>query len=289
MRQVTAALAAPLVLALGVGCGGEQEKQTKKTIEPAGTSEEQSSSKAKTAEGEAAKADTEQSGKATASKEESGKPSKEGGSSSKAKANGGGKQKKAEKEKAGKTSKGESKKGGEGKKDSGDGSGDSGGKAAGGVVRVTDNPAADLKVEQPKIVDGVVEVKVLGVGTLKANAFYYNIKELHVRPGQKVRVIFKNVGKMPKAAGGHQFIVIKKGTSFQTFVAKATQAGLQNDYIPQGKKMQKQIIAASALLGPGEQQTIEFTAPKEPGKRTFLCTFPGHYATMRGKLVVEKP
>jgi len=54
-------------------------------------------------------------------------------------------------------------------------------------------------------------------------------------------------------------------------------------YLPQD---QSAIIVHTAMLGGGESDTIEFTAPPA-GTYPFICTFPGHYAIMRGKLVSE--
>ncbi len=167
------------------------------------------------------------------------------------------------------------------------GKGGSGPKAPSGQVRVTDNDASDLPVQQPKMVDGVARITITGEGTLQASGFYYNIRTIHVRPGQKVRLTFKNVGKMPKAAGGHQFILLRKSARITTFVTQATNAGLSKDYIPQKEEARKKMLAHTALLGPGEAETITFTAPESTGTYPFLCAFPGHFATMKGKLIVE--
>ena len=39
------------------------------------------------------------------------------------------------------------------------------------------------------------------------------------------------------------------------------------------------------LLGAGESDTIEFVAPAE-GTYKFICTWPAHYASMQGEMVV---
>ena len=46
------------------------------------------------------------------------------------------------------------------------------------------------------------------------------------------------------------------------------------------------IIAATKLLGGGETDTVIFDAPAA-GTYEFLCSFPGHYAIMKGKFIVE--
>jgi len=39
-------------------------------------------------------------------------------------------------------------------------------------------------------------------------------------------------------------------------------------------------------VGGGESDTIEFEAPPE-GEYDYICSFPGHYQQMQGKLVVS--
>src|SRR5205823_931440 len=92
-----------------------------------------------------------------------------------------------------------------------------------------------------------------------------------------------NKGTMPKMAMGHNFVLFKKGTDIQAFTTDAVTAG-QTDYIP--AKYKSQILANTKILGPGESAEVSFTAPKEPGSYTYICSFPGHSATMKGTLIV---
>ena len=43
---------------------------------------------------------------------------------------------------------------------------------------------------------------------------------------------------------------------------------------------------AATKLGPDESETISFTAP-EAGDYEYVCTFPGHFAMMRGVMKVK--
>ena len=56
--------------------------------------------------------------------------------------------------------------------------------------------------------------------------------------------------------------------------------------IPQDEANKKKILAHTKLLGPGEEDSVIFTAPS-PGKYEYLCTFPGHFGIMRGVLTVK--
>jgi azurin len=45
-------------------------------------------------------------------------------------------------------------------------------------------------------------------------------------------------------------------------------------------------VAHTKLIGGGESDTINFTIT-EPGTYDYICSFPGHLALMKGKLIVE--
>lgn len=109
----------------------------------------------------------------------------------------------------------------------------------------------------------------------------FNKKEIVVHAGQKVTLTLKHVGKMAKTAMGHNFVLLKKGTDLAKFAAEAMKAK-DNDYIPS----QDNIIAYTKVIGGGEETTISFDAP-EKGEYDFVCSFPGHYAMMKGKFIVK--
>ena len=47
------------------------------------------------------------------------------------------------------------------------------------------------------------------------------------------------------------------------------------------------VLVASRLVNAEESTGVMFDAPTEPGEYPFLCSFPGHWATMRGVLRIE--
>jgi len=47
------------------------------------------------------------------------------------------------------------------------------------------------------------------------------------------------------------------------------------------------ILLDSGLTPPGDSATWNFTAPSEPGEYQVICTIPGHYPLMQGRLIVE--
>ena len=104
---------------------------------------------------------------------------------------------------------------------------------------------------------------------------------LLVQSGQKITLTLNHTGKMDKLIMGHNFVLLKKDVDVMAFAEKAVLAK-NNEYIPEGDE----IIVYTKLLGGGESDTITFDAP-EKGYYTFLCTFPGHWGLMKGKLVVK--
>jgi azurin len=113
----------------------------------------------------------------------------------------------------------------------------------------------------------------------------YDKKALEVTTGQKVTITLKHVGKLPKAAMGHNIVILKPGTVVPTFAMKGMTAPA-NGYIPQDEESKKTMVAHSETIGGGESSTFTFTAP-EPGAYPYVCTFPGHFALMQGVLTVK--
>ncbi len=54
-------------------------------------------------------------------------------------------------------------------------------------------------------------------------------------------------------------------------------------YVPQTDD----VVCYTDIVEPGEEFSIYFKVPSEPGKYPFLCTFPGHWMVMNGEMVVE--
>lgn len=128
------------------------------------------------------------------------------------------------------------------------------------------------------------EENSMNVVIITANdAMQFDTKEIKVEAGKKVKLTLKHIGKLNKQAMGHNFVLLNQGVDLVAFANKAAAAG-DNEYIPADAT--KDIIIHTILLGGGETAVIEFDAP-EVGTYDFLCSFPGHYAMMKGKFIVE--
>lgn len=130
-------------------------------------------------------------------------------------------------------------------------------------------PAADANV---------ADVTINGDDQMK-----FDLTEIKVQSGQKVKLTLNHVGKLPIEAMGHNWVLLKEGVDLTAFAAEAAKAK-DNDYIPEGHE--GDIITHTKTIGGGESVTIEFDAP-EVGTYEFLCTFPGHSGMMKGHFIVE--
>lgn len=101
-----------------------------------------------------------------------------------------------------------------------------------------------------------------------------------VKVGDEITLLLMNNGTMSKEAMGHNLVVLNQGVDLSDF-AYAASSEKDTDYIPKDK--QADILAHTKLLGGKENDQIKFKIDKA-GDYQFLCSFPGHTATMQGKI-----
>lgn len=113
----------------------------------------------------------------------------------------------------------------------------------------------------------------------------YSVTAITATPGEKLKVVVKSTGQMPKLAMAHNFVLLQLGTKADAFV-KAGASSRATDFIAPEQKAS--VIAATALVGAGETAEVTFTVPQKPGVYQFVCTFPGHFVMgMKGTLTVK--
>lgn len=101
-----------------------------------------------------------------------------------------------------------------------------------------------------------------------------------VKVGEEITLLLMNNGTMSKEAMGHNLVILNQGVDLADF-AYAASSEKDTDYIP--KEKQADILAHTKLLGGKENDQIKFKIEKA-GDYQFLCSFPGHTATMQGKI-----
>ncbi|HTH19597.1 MAG TPA: plastocyanin/azurin family copper-binding protein [Candidatus Udaeobacter sp.] len=106
----------------------------------------------------------------------------------------------------------------------------------------------------------------------------YDVTAFDASPGQKISVTITNIGTTPKFSMGHNFVLLDRaintGNVQASFLDKAS-VEASHDYVPPGDK---NVLAHSKLLGPGESEVVTFNAPYIPGEYLYVCSFPGHYS-----------
>ena len=110
----------------------------------------------------------------------------------------------------------------------------------------------------------------------------FNLSTISARPGQQVRLQFNNTDDMQ-----HNVVVLQRNAYpaiDKELTAMFTDPTAQSrGYIPESNM----VLYVLNLVPARQSAVLEFTAPTEPGDYPFICTFPGHWLTMRGTLRVQ--
>ena len=98
--------------------------------------------------------------------------------------------------------------------------------------------------------------------------------------GAHVRLRLRHTGVI--SSDPHDWVLLKPGME-SVFLADADRQRSDDIVIPPNDA--DMVIAATPLCAKGATVTVEFIAPA-PGRYPFVCSVPGHGATMRGILSV---
>jgi azurin len=145
----------------------------------------------------------------------------------------------------------------------------------GGVIAEAKEEAA----QKSGILSDTAELTTIRIATVPER-LTYDVKELSVKAGKKIKLTFANPDFMP-----HNILLVKPGKA-DDIAAKAMALGakgFENGFIPESPDL----IWASKLLDHGKEQVIDFTAPATAGDYPYVCSFPGHHVVMRGILKVK--
>ena len=143
------------------------------------------------------------------------------------------------------------------------------------VVKATTSPSGGVQPANgtsPADPGGPLTISVVG------DSLQYDKQSLTVNAGSDVTLSFTNVATVQQ----HNWVLVKPGTKDEVAMA-GTLAGVANGWIPVDDD---RVFAYSSLLDAGASEEIKFTAPAA-GTYPFVCTFPGHNATMVGEFIVK--
>ena len=130
----------------------------------------------------------------------------------------------------------------------------------------------ESKPVKPPPSQGALQIGVIG------DALQFDQSEFaQILAGQEVVLTFSNSSGINQ----HNWVLVQPGTK-DTVALRGTTAGPGQDWL---QPDDPDAIAHTKLLDPGETGEVRFTAPPA-GTYQFVCTFPGHNATMFGDFVV---
>lgn len=113
------------------------------------------------------------------------------------------------------------------------------------------------------------------------DSMQFNVTEMSVpNTCKEVTVTLTHIGNLPKAAMGHNW-VLTKTDDMQAVANDGIGAGLDNHYI---KADDPRVLAFTEVIGGGEVAAVTFSLDglSTDGKYSFICSFPGHSALMKG-------
>ena len=123
-------------------------------------------------------------------------------------------------------------------------------------------------------------VTLVNLGSL-GNEMKYDTTKFTVKAGSKIKLTMKN-NASPDFMGEmlHNVVILLDESQASNVVKYAE----MNGGTPLASNT---ILAMTVLADKQEEASIEFTAPKKPGKYLYICTYIAHAATMRGYMIVE--
>lgn len=97
-------------------------------------------------------------------------------------------------------------------------------------------------------------------------------------------VTLNHAGTLPKNVMGHNW-VLTAAADYEDTANDGMGAGLDNEYV---KPDDERVIAHTKVIGGGESDTVSFPVSdlKAGEEYTYFCSFPGHFALMRGTLTL---
>ena len=100
--------------------------------------------------------------------------------------------------------------------------------------------------------------------------------------GREITIVARNmvfVIESPESSGqANPTITVQTGQKI-TIVFRNDDPGMEHDLVIQGLHVQVEVVSC------GETTRVTFTAPREPGRYVYLCSF--HPRSMRGVFIVE--
>jgi azurin len=125
-------------------------------------------------------------------------------------------------------------------------------------------------------------VRTIALKTIPG-AMKYDVVEIRAKPGELLHVTLENTDTMQ-----HNVLVVQPG--------KMAEVGVAADKMgetPEGKARQfvpdlPSVLEVMGLVDPGKSGNVFFLVPDKEATYPYVCTYPGHWRMMNGKIKVSK-
>ena len=124
------------------------------------------------------------------------------------------------------------------------------------------------------------EIKIEGSDMMK-----YDVAEITLDTScEKTKISLKHAGKLPINAMGHNVVIVEEKNLSKITQQISFSLGVEKGYLPDSED----IIFISAMVGGGDTTELEMDMSKLDKTKSyvFFCSFPGHWALMRGKIKI---
>lgn len=112
-------------------------------------------------------------------------------------------------------------------------------------------------------------------------AMQYDIKEIKAKPGEVLEITLENPDSLQ-----HNLLIVAPGKMSEVGVAAdkmgETVEGKSCQFVPNLPS----VLTVMGLVDPGKTGKLWIAAPTKPGTYSYVCTYPGHWRMMNGKLKV---
>lgn len=128
------------------------------------------------------------------------------------------------------------------------------------------------------------QARVCAVSIDSTDRMSFSQKEIKVAADcSQVKLTLRHTGTLAATAMGHNW-VLTRSADYQPVAMAGMRATLADSYLPKGDK---RVLAHTSVIGGGQTTSVTFSTATlaKGGDYTFFCSFPGHFAMMKGKLV----
>lgn len=146
-----------------------------------------------------------------------------------------------------------------------------------------------MKLLVPVLLAGLVlapsaHARVCAVALDSTDQMSFSQKEIKVAADcSQVKLTLRHTGRLAATTMGHNW-VLTRSADYQPVAMAGMRMKLADSYLPKGDA---RVLAHTPVIGGGQSTSVTFSTARltKGGDYTFFCSFPGHFAMMKGRFV----